>query len=87
MKVTIALRDEALYRSVKVAAARTGRQIRDVVEEALTEWLESRETAEDVTASADAIAAHERGEGIDADAFFDRMIAEGRVEYQADPER
>lgn len=87
MKVTIALRDEALYRSVKVAAARTGRQIRDVVEEALTEWLESRETAEDVTASTDAIAAHERGEGIDADAFFDRMIAEGRVEYQADPER
>ncbi len=87
MKVTIALRDEALYRSVKVAAARTGRQIRDVVEEALTEWLESRETAEDVAASADAVAAHERGEGIDADAFFDRMIAEGRVKYQADPER
>ena len=87
MKVTIALRDEALYRSVKVAAARTGRQIRDVVEEALTEWLESRETAEDVAASADAIAAHERGEGVDADAFFDRMITEGRVEYRVDPER
>ncbi len=87
MKVTIALRDDALYRSVKVAAARTGRQIRDVVEEALTEWLESRETAEDVAASADAIAAHERGEGVDADAFFDRMIAEGRVEYRVDPER
>lgn len=87
MKVTIALRDEALYRSVKVAAARAGRQIRDVVEEALSEWLDSRETADDIAASGEAISAHERGESIDADALFDRMIAEGRVEYQADPER
>jgi len=87
MKVTIALRDDELYRSIKVIAARSGRQIRDVVEEALAEWLESRETADDITVSQEAIAAYERGEGIDANAFFERMIAEGRVEYQADPER
>jgi hypothetical protein len=87
MKVTIAFRDDEVYRSVKVAAARAGRQIRDVVEEALAEWLESRETAEDLAESREAIAAFERGEGIDANAFFERMVAEGRVEYRADPDR
>ena len=86
MKVTIALRDDALYRSIKIAATRSGRQIRDVVEEALAEWLESRELAGDIAASLDSVAAHERGESVDADAFFERMIAEGRVEYQTDPE-
>ncbi len=87
MKVTIAFRDDELYLSIKVIAARSGRQIRDVVEEALTEWLEARETAEDIAVSKEAIAALERGEGIDANAFFERMVAEGRVEYRADPDR
>jgi plasmid stability protein len=87
MKVTIAFRDDELYRSIKVIAARSGRQIRDVVEEALAEWLESRETADDIAVSREAIAALERGEGIDANAFFERMVAEGRVEYHADPDR
>ena len=87
MKVTIALRDDALYRSIKIAATHSGRQIRDVVEEALAEWLESRETAEDIVMSREGIAAYERGEGIDANAFFQRMVAEGRVEYSPDPDR
>lgn len=87
MKVTIAFHDDELYRSIKVIAARSGRQIRDVVEEALEEWLESREDAEDIAVSEEAIAAIERGEGIDADAFFERLVAEGRVEYRADPDR
>ena len=87
MKVTIAFRDDELYRSIKVIAARSGRQIRDVVEEALAEWLETRETAEDIAVSREAIAAIERGEGIDANAFFEKMVAEGRVEYRTDPER
>lgn len=87
MKVTIAFRDDELYRSIKVAAAQSGRQIRDVVEEALAAWLEERETAEDIAESREAIAAFERGEGIDAKAFFERMVAEGRVEYRADPDQ
>ncbi len=87
MKVTIAFRDDELYRSIKVIAARSGRQIRDVVEEALAEWLESREDAEDIAVSKEAIAAIERGEGIDANTFFERMVAEGRLEYRADPDR
>lgn len=87
MKVTIAFRDDELYRSIKVIAARSGRQIREVVEEALAEWIESRETAEDIAVSEEAIAAYERGEGIDANAFFERMVAEGRLEYRPDPDR
>lgn len=90
MKVTIAFRDDALYRSVKVRAAASGRQIRDVVEEALDEWLERQEDAEDIAVSRKAIAAYERGEGgewVDAEEFFRKMVAEGRVRYTTDPER
>jgi len=87
MKVTIALRDDALYRSVKVRAAASGRQIRDVVEEALEDWLARQEDAEDIAVSQVALKAFARGEGVDAEEFFRRMVAEGRVDYQTDPER
>ena len=87
MKVTIALRDDALYRSVKVHAAASGRQIRDVVEEALGAWLERQEDAEDTAVSKVALEALARGEGVDAEEFFQRMVAEGRVDYQTDPDR
>ena len=87
MKVTIAFRDDALYRSVKVRAAASGRQIRDVVEEALDEWLERQEDAEDIAVSQVALEGFGRGEGVDAEEFFRRMVAEGRVDYQTDPER
>jgi plasmid stability protein len=87
MKVTIAFRDDALYRSVKVRAAASGRQIRDVVEEALEDWLKRQEDVEDIAASEVALGAFARGEGVDADEFFQRMVAEGRVDYQTDPDR
>lgn len=81
MKVTIALSNDELYRAVRVRAAQSGRQIRDIVEEALEMWLSAREDEEDVTASADALAEYERVGGADADTEFQRMVAEGRVEY------
>lgn len=87
MKVTIAMRDDALYRSVKVAAARSGRQVRDVVEEALQAWLEAQEDAEDLAASQEALAEYDRNAGVDAVAFFDRLIAEDRVTYETDADR
>jgi hypothetical protein len=90
MKVTIAFRDDVLYRSVKVRAAASGRQIREVVEEALDEWLERQEDAEDIAVSRKAIAAYERGERdewVDAEELFKRMVAEGRVGYETDPVR
>ena len=83
MKVTIAFRDDALYRAARVRAAESGRQIRDVIEEALREWLERQEDAEDIEASAEALAEYEAHGGEDADAFFRSMVAEGRVTYEA----
>ena len=83
MKVTIALRDDALYRAVRIRAVASGRQIRDVVEEALREWLERQEDAEDVALAREALAEYEASGGEDADAFFERMVAEGRVSYEA----
>ena len=84
MKVTIAFSDDELYRRIRVHAAASGRQIRDIVEEALTAWLDHEEEAEDVAASAEAVAEYERVGGVDADAFFERMVNEGRVTYDPD---
>ena len=81
MKVTIALTNDELYRAVRVRAAQTGRQIRDIVEEALEMWLTAREDEEDTSESVEALAEYEKVGGVDADAYFRRMVAEGRVEY------
>jgi len=79
MKVTIALSDDELYRAVRVRAAQSGRQIRDIVEDALEMWLTAQEDAEDAIAAKDVL--DEPGEDIDAAAFFQRMVAEGRAQY------
>lgn len=84
MKVTVAFRDESLYRAIRVRAAGDGRQIRDIVEEALAAWLEAREDAEDASASKAALEEYEQAGGLDADASFRRMVADGRVVYDTD---
>ncbi|MGH2356783.1 MAG: hypothetical protein ACRDGJ_02075 [Candidatus Limnocylindria bacterium] len=83
MKVTVAFRDEALYGAIRIRAAAEGRQIRDIVEEALRAWLDAREDAEDLDASLSALEEYERDGGVDADTYFRRMVAEGRVTYEA----
>ncbi|HLB44321.1 MAG TPA: hypothetical protein VJK49_02955 [Candidatus Limnocylindrales bacterium] len=86
MKVTIAFADDSLYRAVRVRAAQSGRQIRDIVEEALELWLTAQEDAEDIKASEDALA-EDGGQGnVDAGEFFQRMVAEGRIGYGTDSE-
>jgi plasmid stability protein len=82
MKVTIAFANDELYRAIRVRAAQTDRQVRDLVEEALEMWLTAQEDAEDAHAAADALA--EPGEDIDAKQFFARMVAEGRAHYGDD---
>ena len=47
-RLTVDLRSAALYRSVKVLAAYQGRPLRDVVAEALRDWLEKQEELEDL---------------------------------------
>lgn len=81
MKVTVAFANDELYQAVRVRAAQTGRQIRDIVEEALEMWIEAQENAEDVAASEDALAEYGQATGVDADDYFQRLVAEGRVEY------
>ena len=83
MKVTIAFSDDELYRAIRVRAAHSGRQIRDIVEEALEMWLTAQENAEDTSAAKDALAEYDEVGGVDADAFFQRLVAEGRIEYDA----
>lgn len=83
MKVTIALRDDALYRAARIRAVESGRQIRDVIEEALREWLERQEDVEDLALARDALEEYQAAGGEDADTFFERMVTEGRVTYEA----
>ena len=78
MKVTIAFANDELYRAVRVRAAQTNRQIREIVEEALEAWLTAHEDAEDVAASDEALA---QDRYADAEDYFRRLVAEGRVEY------
>ena len=80
MKVTFDI-DPDLYRSIKVEAARTDRNIRDVVAEALAGWLEQREDNEDRASAADALAEYEREGGTAAADFFEHLAAEARAEY------
>lgn len=84
MKVTVAFSDDELYRRVKVRAAASGRQVRDIVEEALVRWLEASEDEEDRVAAERALAEYEDVGGMDADAWFGRLVSEGRVTYDVD---
>lgn len=86
MKVTIALRDDELYRAIRVRAAQSGRQIRDIVEEALEMWLTAQEDAEDIIAAKEALTEYDGAGGVDAEELFQRMVAEGRVGYETKPE-
>jgi hypothetical protein len=47
-RLTVDLGSAALYRGVKVAAAYKGKALRDVVVEALRDWLEKQEELEDL---------------------------------------
>lgn len=80
MKATFDL-DDALYRGIKVEAARTDRSVRDVVAEALEHWLAAQEEAEDVEQARLAIAEYQRDGGTDARQLFDRLAAETQATY------
>jgi len=86
MKVTVAFSNDELYRAIRVRAAQSGRQIRDIVEEAIEMWLTAQEDAEDIAAAKQALAEYDEVGGIDAEEFFRRMVAEGRIDYGTKPE-
>ena len=41
-RMTVIFEDDELYTALKVEAARTGRHAKDIIAEALREWLEAR---------------------------------------------
>lgn len=83
MKVTIDL-DPDLYRAVKVEAARSDRSVREIVDAALSNWLQVLEEAEDVASATAALEEYRRDGGVSADAFFSTLAAETRANYGSD---
>ena len=81
MKVTFDLEDPELYRAVKVEAARLDRSVREIVEEALQDWLERAADAEDAAAASEALAEYERDGGVAADQFLAHRAAEVQARY------
>lgn len=49
-RITVDLGSEGLYRALHVLAAEQGRKLRDVVSEALRQWIEWQEEQEDIAA-------------------------------------
>lgn len=80
MKVTIDLDDE-LYRAVKVEAARSDRNVRAIVEEAIDAWLVAAEDREDRESAASALEEYRRDGGVAAEAFLGTLAAETRARY------
>ena len=49
-RITVAIQDHRLYDAVKLLAAEKGMTLREVVTEALKDWVEKQEDLEDVKA-------------------------------------
>jgi plasmid stability protein len=81
MKATFELDDE-LYRAIRVDAARTDRSVREVVEEALRDWLTRAEDAEDLASANDALVEYRRDGGESAEAWFGKLAAETKATYE-----
>ena len=73
--------DPELYRAVKVEAARRDRSVREIVEQALADWLERVEDEEDVAAARTAMEDFRSYGGRDAAEVFDALVAETRARY------
>lgn len=75
-RVTLVIDDEALYRSLKAEAVRQGRTLRQVLQEAMSQWLVAQEEAEDLAAYREAL--FEEGEDVEASQFFAQLERERR---------
>jgi hypothetical protein len=80
MKVTIDV-DGELYTAVKVEAARAGRSVREVVDEALTAWIERVEDEEDLASADAAMEEYRRDGGISVEEFYAELAAETKASY------
>jgi predicted transcriptional regulator len=83
MKVTIDL-DPDLYRAIKIEAAKGDRSVRAIVDEALAEWLDAVERAEDLASATAALDEYRRDGGVAAEDFLKSLAAETKARYGAD---
>ncbi len=63
-RMTVIFDDEALYTALKVEAARRHRPAKEIVAEAVQEWLELQEDKEDLEIGRERLAAYKREGGI-----------------------
>ncbi|MBI4493575.1 MAG: hypothetical protein HY690_12365 [Chloroflexi bacterium] len=75
-RMTVLFEDESLYTAVKVEAARLNRPLKDLVTEALRQWLAAREDAELLPAIEAARAEWREQGGVEAGEFFRQLRAE-----------
>src|SRR4051812_669809 len=77
-RLTVVLDDEELYAAVTAEAARLNRPLKDVVAEALREWLEALEDAELIPLIEEARAEWEKHGGIEVSELFRQLDAEAQ---------
>ncbi len=69
-RMTVIFEDDALYTALKVEAARKGRYAKDIVSEAVREWLEAREDEELRVGLEETRHEWERQGGVEANDYF-----------------
>ena len=74
-RMTVIFEDEALYTALKVEAVRKGRHAKDIVAEAVREWLETTEDEELRAGLEEARGEWEARGGVEADEFFGDLKA------------
>lgn len=72
-RMTVLFEDENLYTAVKVEAARRNRPLKDLVTEALREWLEGQEDSEVLPALEAARSEWEDEGGVEGGEFFQAL--------------
>lgn len=78
-RMTVIFEDDALYTALKVEAARKGRYAKDIVSEAVREWLEAREDEELRVGLEGTRHEWERQGGVEASKYFsDPKVGSGR---------
>ena len=74
-RMTVVFDDEELYTALKVEAARKGRHAKDIVADAVREWLEAREDEELRSELEESRAEWQREGGVEAGQYFRQLKA------------
>ena len=77
-RMTVIFEDEGLYTALKVEAVRKGQPAKDIVAQAVREWLEAREDEELRADLEDARREWERDGDSEAGEFFASMAADSQ---------